>query len=106
MLRAVGVFLIFQLGYHILVTIFDYGMGRIDQSTLAMLRDGAWILLTLIIFLLNTRHRKAYFQQWRKVFCAFGAVLIFGILTSFFLSHKGISDILIGIKYGLWRMLI
>lgn len=106
MLRAVGVFLIFQLGYHILVTIFDYGMGRIDQSTLAMLRDGAWILLTLIIFLLNTRHRKPYFQQWRKVFCAFGAVLIFGILTSFFLSHKGISDILIGIKYGLWRMLI
>lgn len=33
-------------------------------------------------------------------------MLLFGILISFFLFQKSPSDILIGIKYGLWRMLI
>ena len=67
MLRAVAIFLLFQLGYHLLVTFFGYGVGRIDQSLFAMLRDGLRILLCAVVFLLNYQHRKAYFQQWGKI---------------------------------------
>ncbi len=106
MLRAVAIFLLFQLGYHLLVTFFGYSVGRIDQSLFAMLRDGLRILLCAVVFLLNYQHRKAYFQQWGKIWLALGGLLGFGVLTSFFLFHKSPSELLIGIKYGLWWLII
>ncbi len=106
MLRAVAIFLLFQLGYHLLVTFLGYGAGWIDQSLFAMFRDGLRILLCAIIFLLNIKHWKAYFQQWGKLWLALGGLIGFGILTSFFLFHKSPSELLIGIKYGLWRVII
>lgn len=106
MLRAVAIFLLFQLGYHLLVTFLGYGAGWIDQSMFAMFRDGLRILLCAVIFLLNYQHWKAYFQQWGKIWLALGGLLGFGVLTSFFLFDKSPSELLIGIKYGIWRLII
>ena len=43
-------FLLFQVLYHIIVTIFWYGIWSIDQSHLALLRDWIWIVFCALVF--------------------------------------------------------
>lgn len=106
MLWLFGSFLFFQVAYHLIVTIFGYGLQRLDPSMIAICRDSIWLVLFGIIAVLGINYWKAYFEQWWKIWLGFGGLLGFSVLISFFFFHKSPSDILIGIKYGLWWMSI
>ena len=99
-------FLLFQVLYHIIVTIFWYGIWSIDQSHLALLRDWIWIVFCAFIFLINIKYWKWYFKTRWKILISFVILLLFSCAVSYLCFHKTYNDILIGIKYGLWRMLI
>lgn len=106
MLGFIGGFLILQIFYHLMVTFVGYGGERISPTMIALVREGLRILLCGLLFLFHWKSRGAYFKRRWKSWMGIGVLLLFGILISFFLFHKSPSDILIGIKYGLWRMLI
>ena len=106
MLSCIWIFLFTQICYHLLVTVLWYGVFLIDQSNLALLRDWARILLCLIGFLLNIKQRKSYFKALRKVLLAFVFLILFSCGISYLLFHKTVNELLIGIKYGIWWMII
>lgn len=106
MLWIIGLFLLFQVAYHVIVTIFWYGIQWIDPTLIAILRDGVRIFFVVLFALYYHKYWKVYVAHWWKVWLGFVVLVIFAILTSFFLFHRSPSDMLIGIKYGLWRMMI
>ncbi len=106
MLSFIGGFLALQVLYHLIVTFVAYGGERISPTMIALVRDGLRIFFCGLIFLFHWKFRGDYFKRWWKCWLAFGVLLLFGFLTSFFLFHKSPSDLLIGIKYGLWWMMI
>lgn len=73
---------------------------------IAILRDGVRIFFVVLFALYYHKYWKVYVAHWWKVWLGFVVLVIFAILTSFFLFHRSPSDMLIGIKYGLWRMMI
>ncbi len=99
-------FLVFQIFYHLIVTVFAYGLNWIDPSLLAILRDASRIILTALIFLLNLKQLKAYFQKFWKIWLGIVVLLFFGVSLSYFGFHKSLGDLLIGIKYGLRYLVI
>jgi hypothetical protein len=70
------------------------------------MREALWCCGIALIFLLNIKQRKAYRKIRKKGWLLFGTLLFFSVLISFFLVHKGRSDIFIGIKYGFRRLFI
>lgn len=101
MLTLVYAFLIFQVCYQSIVVGAGYGFDLIAPDKIAIIRDGLWLAISGGILLLSFPHWKKYFQHWGKIILTFLALLIFSVSISFFFFHKGLSDILIGIKYGL-----
>lgn len=106
MFKLIIGFLVFQIFYHLIVTVFAYGLNRIDPSFLAILRDASWVILTALIFLINFRQLKAYFQKFWKIWLGIIILLVFAVSLSYFVFHKSLGDLLIGIKYGLRYVVI
>lgn len=80
----------------------SYGADFLSQSYLAILRDGIRILLVAAFLLLHWRNLKKLFQARKKEFLLFGGLVIFAVLMSRFYAGRGLNDLLIGFKYGLW----
>jgi hypothetical protein len=38
-----------------------------DQTTIALIRDGLWIGITVLIYLLGVKYWKEYFKYWWKI---------------------------------------
>lgn len=106
MLKLLGGFLILQCFYHILVTVLWYGTQLVNPSLFAIMRDILWIVISLFLFFWRKNSAKAYFKSRWKLWIGMGVLLLFGIWISFFYFSKTPESILIGIKYGLWRMII
>lgn len=106
MLLVIGLFLLTQIFYHFFVTFFWYWLGIIDQSNLALIRDWLWMLIIWCYCLYNIKYWKDYLKSYWKVLVAFAILLIFWFLTSYLLFHKSFNDILIGVKYWVWWMII
>ena len=106
MLSFLSWFLIFNLLYHIFTTLTVYGLELWATTLPSLLRETIWCGFLAIIFLLNIKQWKSYRKKWGKSWLAFGGLLVFSVLISYFLQHKGFSDIFIGIKYGFWWMFI
>ena len=106
MLQILGIFLFSQVAYHLIITFFWYWLALGDQTTIALIRDGLWIGITVLIYLLGMKYWKEYFKYWWKILWAFVLLLIFWVGISYFLFDKSFSDILIGVKYGFWWMII
>ena len=106
MLLVISLFLLTQILYHFFVTFFWYWLGIIDQSTLALIRDWLWMLIIWWYCLYNIKYWKEYLKNYWKILLAFAVLLIFGFLTSYLLFHKSFNDILIGVKYWVWWMII
>ena len=106
MLLVIGLFLVTQILYHFFVTFFWYWLGIIDQSKLALIRDWLWILIVWCYCLYNIKYWKDYLKNYWKILGVFVLLLIFWFLTSYLLFHKSFNDILIGVKYWVWWMII
>lgn len=88
------------------MTVFAYGLNWFDPTILAILRDSSWIVVTGLVFLLNLKYFKAYFQKFWKIWLGIVVLLLFGVSLSYFVFHKSLGDLLIGIKYGLRYLVI
>ena len=99
-------FFVFQILYHIFVTVLGYGAGVFSPEAIAIFRDGVWMLLAWAIFLLNSKAWRNFFHHRWKMFIVFGGLLVFSVLLSRFMFGKTLSEILIGIKYGLWYLCV
>ena len=99
-------FFVFQILYHIFVTVLGYGAGLFSPEAIAIFRDGVWMLLAGAIFLLNWKVWRNFFHHRWKMIIVFGGLLVFSVLLSRFMFGKTLSEILIGIKYGLWYLCI
>ena len=99
-------FFVFQILYHIFVTVLGYGVGVFSPEAIAIFRDGVWMLLAGAIFLLNSKAWRNFFHHRWKMIIVFSGLLVFSILLSRFMFGKALSEILIGIKYGLWYLCI
>jgi hypothetical protein len=86
--------------YHIFTTVTVHGLELRTTSIPSLLREAVRCGAIVIIFLLNIKQWKPYRKQRKKIWLAFGGLLIFSVLISYVLHHKGIGDIFIGIKYG------
>ncbi len=106
MLFFMRVFLILTLLYHILVVTLGYGIfGGSHPQIPALLRDGLWFWVFGISILISYKHIFSYLRQWKKVWFAFGWLILFSLLISYF-QNKTISDMFIGFKYGFQYLLI
>jgi len=106
MFSFLWLFLIFQSLYHILVTVFWYGLHLIDQSNFALIRDWIWILFVWIVFLFNFKYLKSYFRVYWRIWWSFILLLMFSCFISYFFLGKSLNELLIGIKYWLWWIVI
>ncbi|MDR0283076.1 MAG: hypothetical protein LBI53_07520 [Candidatus Peribacteria bacterium] len=98
--------MIFNLLYHIIVTVGIYGIEFVSTSFPAMLREGIWCLFILFIVLFNYDQRKAYRNKRKRNWITCIITLTFAIALSYFFLDKTLGDIVIGIKYGFQRILI
>jgi len=86
--------------------VLGYGAGVFSPEAIAIFRDGVWILLAGAIFLINRKAWRNFFHHRWKMIIVFGGLLVFSVLLSRFMFGKTFSEILIGIKYGLWYLCI
>lgn len=99
-------FLIFIALYHIIITILWYGIiGWDSQTYISFFRDALWILFVWIVVVRYSDYIGKYMKKWKKVWIAFFVLIIFSILTSF-LQWTSMSNMLIGIKYWFWYLVV
>ncbi|MDR0606908.1 MAG: hypothetical protein LBG52_00820 [Candidatus Peribacteria bacterium] len=77
-----------------------------SASIPALLREGLRCLFVAVLFLVNIKQWKAYRNIWKRSWISLGAILLFSVLVSYVMQDKGWNDVLIGIKYGFWRLVI
>ncbi len=106
MLRFLKVFLIYIILYHIIVTIFCYGIfwGNY-QEVISMTRDSIRILFVLAVVITNIKQCKRFFSTRKYPLIALWVLLLFSIGISKWIG-KSRYDIAIGIKYGLRYLII
>ncbi|MDR3168260.1 MAG: hypothetical protein LBU27_00400 [Candidatus Peribacteria bacterium] len=92
--------------YHVFSTRTVFGLELWSASIPALLREGLWCLFLAVLFFVNIKQRKAYRNVWKRSWLSLGAVLLFSVLVSYFVQDKSWNDILIGIKYGFWWLVI
>ena len=83
-----------------------YGLEVWATSVPSLLREAVWCGFIALIFLLHIKHWKSYRKKWGKSWIAFGGLVVFSVLISYFLHHKGVGDLFIGIKYGFWWLFV
>ncbi len=97
-------FLIFNVFYQVFSTLTVYGLEIFWSSIPSLLRDGFWCIFFLSIILRNYKSLKAYLKQRKKKRIAFLVLLAYSVLISYLFLDKNAWDILVGIKYGFWRI--
>lgn len=99
-------FLVFIASYHIIITILWYGiLGWNSQTYISLFRDGLWLLFIWIMVIFNSDKIKDYLKRWKKVWIAFVVLIWFSLLVSF-LQKTTMSNMMIGLKYGMRYLLI
>lgn len=106
MLSFLSGFFLFNLLYHIIVTIGTYGIELFSPNFPALFREGIWCCCIFIIFLLNYKQWRAYRKKRKRSWITCITMIIFAIAISYLLLDKSINDIIIGIKYGFRRIAI
>ena len=89
-----------QLFYQIFVVLFWFWLKILSPEKIAILRDWIWIIMSLILFLFHIKYWKNYFSKWLEMIVAFLILIGFTSFFSRFSFGKGITEILIWIKYG------
>lgn len=105
MLYFFFLFLITQVFYQILVVTTVYWADLLSANTIAILRDFLWLMLCLFFFLFHRKALKSYLAQRKNIILWTLGLTLFGIISSFLIG-KNLSEILIGIKYGRWYLII
>lgn len=106
MLKFIKAFLIFVILYHILVTVFCYGIfGGQYQEIFSLARDVIWIGFIFVAAISQRTQCKAFLRTRKYPLIAFWVLLVFWMVISKVIG-KGWSDIFIGIKYGVWYLWI
>jgi len=106
MLRYLKAFILFVVLYHILVTIFCYGIfdGQY-QEIFSLIRDSIRILFVILTMIIHRKYLKSFFTIRKYPIIMLSIVSIFGIIISKTIG-KWRYDILVGIKYGLRYLII
>ncbi len=101
MQRFLKWFLIFIVGYHIIVTCIGYGVfgGKYPQIW-PILRDSIRLGYIVYIGILWRVHLRTYFTKWKQLWIRTGILFIFALSISY-LKEKSLYDMFVGIKYGL-----
>lgn len=106
MKRFVQVFFVIIALYHIIITILGYWIfWEGSQSIISISRDALRIWFFLFMFFTNTKQIKEYLLKRKKVRIRFIVLIVFSIWVSF-LNGKFLKDIMVGLKYGLYYLLI
>ena len=99
-------FFVLIASYHIIITILWYGiLWWNSQTYISFFRDALWILFIWIVTIAHSEQLWLYFRKWKKVWITFIILILFSILISF-LQWTGMSNMMIGIKYWFWYLVI
>jgi hypothetical protein len=83
-----------------LVTIIQYGIfGGSYPEIPALLRDGLRALIIIVTMVSNYQEIIPYLKKRKRPWISLLVLIIFSVIMSY-AKGKGISDILVGIKYG------
>lgn len=92
--------------YHIFVTIIWYGvLWWESQVLISIIRDSIRLFFVLVVISTNFKLLKKYFLKWKKVRIWLIVLIFFSIGISY-LFGKNTSDIMIGIKYWFYYLVI
>jgi len=106
MLKFLKGFLVFIVSYHLIVTLFRYGvLGWAYPEVPALLRDALWFGMIFILAVWTYKHIWSYLKQWKRPRIMTWVLLVFGVTISL-IKGKGFYDIFVGIKYGFLYILI
>lgn len=106
MLTFLSAFLLFNCIYQIFSTITIYGLGIFSASMPSLIRDGMRCVFLLILLIINRHSLKSYLKKRKKIRISFIVLLLYSVLLSYLFFNKAPADLLIGIKYGFWRIFI
>lgn len=98
MLTAFSAFRIFNIFYHVLVTIAVYGLQICWASYPALIREWIWLLFLFVVLILWYKKFKPYWKHWKKTRIAFIILIVVSVLFSF-LKDATRSNMFIWIKY-------
>ncbi|MCX6823094.1 MAG: hypothetical protein NTX91_03835 [candidate division SR1 bacterium] len=100
MAKFIKIFLILIVLYHVLITVIQYGIfGGAHPNLPAILRDGIRFVFVVCIIIFYTKEFGSYLKKRKRPWICLIVLAAFSVGVSY-LKGKGISDMLIGIKYG------
>ena len=99
-------FFIAIVAYHIVVTILSYWLDLwISQSNISIFRDALWICFVIIVGIWSDGWIVWYLKKWKKVWIWFAILILFSLWISY-LKWVSLSNMMIGIKYGFYFLVI
>lgn len=100
------IFLLVFLLYHILVTLFWFGVFHWSYPQFpALIRDGFWIVFIGIIFFSHLSSLRSYRKQRKKLRFLFLILFIFSLFFSY-IQNKSFYDMFVGFKYWFYYIFI
>lgn len=106
MFVVIYLFLIFIYLYHILNTVFLFGiLGWLNNILVSSIKDILWIGIFLVIAWLNLSFIKSFIIKYKKSVISFFILLARSLLISV-LNHKNVVDIVVWIKYDLYFLFV
>ncbi|HRX63891.1 MAG TPA: hypothetical protein P5060_02180 [Candidatus Absconditabacterales bacterium] len=106
MKKFIGAFLILMVFYHVIVTVLGYGIfGGDSQIYISLARDVLWLIFVIISAIVYRKKVLEYLKKWKKVWLWLVFLIVFSLGISF-LNGQSLTNMMIGIKYGFFYLIV
>jgi hypothetical protein len=105
MKRAIWLFLLCMLCYHIAHTFFWFGVSLVDPMILSVSKDMLRLLIVLYIFLLHYKQLPKFFSVWKWPVLTCIALIVWSITLSM-IQWTSLWAIVVGFKYDIYPLCI
>jgi len=106
MLRFIKYFFVFIVLYHIISTLFIYGLldGQFN-NWFAFSKDFIWISFVLLLVITNFRQFLSFCKKYYIIVILFLLFIAWSVWISF-INDKAMVDIVIGFKYDIYFIFV
>jgi len=106
MKKFIWAFLILMVFYHVIVTVLGYGIFWWDsQIYISLARDVLWLIFVIISAIVYRKKVLEYLKKWKKVWLWLVFLIVFSLWISF-LNGQSLTNMMIGIKYGFFYLIV
>lgn len=101
-----SLFWFWNIFYQILVTYFVYWLWLVSSAWPALVRECLWCLFLWLIFIINVKHIRWYWNRRKSVILSFILLILISVVFSYLFSDTSLWNMIIWIKYWFRWMFI